>query len=345
MKTLFKVCIAFLLLLCGLIGCLAQSTSPSGYHLLKEIHVGGEGGWDYLYADSSNHRLYISHSTKVVVVDTETDAVVGEILNTSGVHGIAIADDLGRGFISDGRDDSVTIFDPATLKTLGTVKTGKNPDAIIYDLATKRVFAFNGGSGDTTVIDAATGTVAATITLGGKPEFATSDGKGKVFVNIEDKSDVVEIDSKKLSVITRWPIAPGEEASGMAIDRKNRRLFIVCSNKKMIVLNADTGKVTTDLAIGNGPDAAAYDPDSKFAFSSNGEGTLTVVKQDSADKFSVLDTVTTRRGARTMTIDTKTHKLYLPTAEYGPAPAPTAERPRPRPTIVPNSFTILVYGR
>jgi YVTN family beta-propeller protein len=281
----------------------------------------------------------------VVVVDTDTDAVVGEVPNTNGVHGIAIADDLGRGFISDGRDDSVTIFDPKTLKTLGTVKTGKNPDAIIYDPASKKVFAFNGGSGDTTVIDAATGNVAGTIALGGKPEFATSDGKGKVFVNIEDKSDVVEIDSKKLAVITRWPIAPGEEASGMAIDRKNHRLFIVCSNKKMIVLNAETGKVTADLPIGNGPDAAGFDPDTKLAFSSNGEGTLTVVRQDSADKYSAIDTVTTRRGARTMTVDTKTHKIYLPTAQFGPAPAPTAERPRPRPSIVPNSFTILVFGR
>jgi YVTN family beta-propeller protein len=313
--------------------------------LLKEIQIGGEGGWDYLYADSGNHRLYISHATKVVVVDTDTDTVVGEIPNTNGVHGIAIADDLGRGFISDGRDDSVTIFDSKTLKALSTVKTGKNPDAIIYDPATKRVFAFNGGSGDTTVIDAASGAVAATIALGGKPEFATSDGKGKVFVNIEDKSDVVEIDSKKMAVITRWPIAPGEEASGMAIDRKNHRIFIVCSNKKMIVLNVDTGKVAADLAIGSGPDAAGYDPETKLAFSSNGEGTLTVVREDSADKFSVLDTVNTRRGARTMTVDGKTHKIYLPTAQFGPAPAPTAERPRPRPSIVPNSFTILVFGR
>lgn len=345
MKTLLQAFIAISIIIFVWVAAPAQTPSPSGYHLLKEIHVGGEGGWDYLYADSSNHRLYISHSTKVVVVDTDTDAVVGEIANTNGVHGIAIADDLGRGFISNGRDASVTIFEPATLKTIGTVKTGKNPDAIIYDPATKRVFAFNGGSGDTTVIDAAAGTVAGTIALGGKPEFATSDGKGKVFVNIEDKSDVVEIDSKKLAVITRWPITPGEEASGMAIDRKSRRLFIVCSNKKMIVLNADTGKVAAELAIGNGPDAASYDPDARLAFSSNGEGTLTVIKQDSADKFSVLDTVTTRRGARTMTLDAKTHKLYLPTAEYGPAPAPTAERPRPRPTIVPNSFTILVFGK
>ena len=344
MKNALVLCVALFLLLFPLTSY-GQTSSPSGYHPLKEIPIGGEGGWDYLYADSGNHRLYISHATKVVVVDTDTDTVAGEISNTNGVHGIAIADDLGRGFISDGRDDSVTIFDPKTLKNLGGVKTGKNPDAIIYDPASKKVFAFNGGSGDTTVIDAATGTVAGTIALGGKPEFATSDGKGKVFVNIEDKSDVVEIDSKKLAVITRWPIAPGEEASGMAIDRKNHRLFIVCSNKKMIVLNAETGKVTADLPIGNGPDAAGFDPDTKFAFSSNGEGTLTVVRQDSADKYSVIDTVTTRRGARTMTVDTKTHKIYLPTAQFGPAPAPTAERPRPRPSIVPNSFTILVFGR
>jgi len=344
MKNALVFYVALFLLLFALTSY-GQTSSPSGYHQLKEIPIGGEGGWDYIYADSGNHRLYISHATKVVVVDTDTDSVVGEVPNTNGVHGIAIADDLGRGFISDGRDDSVTIFDPKTLKNLGTVKTGKNPDAIIYDPASKKVFAFNGGSSDTTVIDAASGTVAGTIALGGKPEFATSDGKGKVFVNIEDKSDVVEIDSKKLAVITRWPITPGEEASGMAIDRKNHRLFIVCSNKKMIVLNAETGKVAADLPIGNGPDAAGFDPDTKLAFSSNGEGTLTVVRQDSADKYSVIDTVTARRGARTMTVDTKTHKIYLPTAQFGPAPAPTAERPRPRPSIVPNSFTILVFGR
>jgi len=345
MKNVPVLCVALFLMFLTLPVCYGQVASPSGYHLLKEIQIGGEGGWDYLFVDSSEHRLYVSHATKVAVIDTDTDAIVGEIPNTNGVHGIAVADDLGRGFVSAGRDDSVTIFDTKTLKTLGTVKTGKNPDAIIYDPASKRVFAFNGGSGDTTVIDAATGTVAGTIALGGKPEFATSDGKGKVFVNIEDKSDVVEIDSQKLAVITRWPIAPGEEASGMAIDRKNHRLFIVCSNKKMIVLNFDSGKVVSDLPIGSGTDAAGYDSDTKLAFSSNGEGTLTVVREDSADKFSVLDTVTTRRGARTMTVDPKTHKVYLSTAQFGPTPAPTAERPRPRPSIIPNSFVVLVFGK
>lgn len=324
---------------------LPQGQTSSGYHLLKKIQVGGEGGWDYLFADSEAHRLYVSHATKVVVIDTDKDAVIGEITNTNGVHGIAVAEDLGHGFISDGRDNAVTIFDLKTLKTIDSVKVGKNPDAIIYDPASKRVFAFNGGSSDATVIEAASGKVAGTIALGGKPEFATADGKGTVFVNLEDKSEVVKIDSDKLTVQGRWSIAPGEEPSGMAIDRKNHRLFIVCSNKKMIVLNAETGKVTADLPIGDGTDAASFDPDTKLAFSSNGEGTMTIVREDSKDKFSVVENVTTQRGARTMTLDTGTHKVYLPTAQFGATPAPTAERPRPRPSLVPDSFVILVFGK
>ena len=321
------------------------SDSKSGYHLVKKIEIGGEGGWDYLFADSNAHRLYVSHATKVVVIDTDKDVVIGEIPNTNGVHGIAVAEEFGRGFISDGRDNAVTIFDLKTLKILDTVKVGKNPDAIIYDPASKRIFAFNGASSDTTAIDAATGKVGGTIALGGKPEFATSDGKGNVFVSIEDKSEVIDLDSNKLVVKSHWPIAPGEEASGMAIDRKNHRLFIVCSNKKMIVMNAENGKVVSDLPIGDGTDAAGFDPETKLAFSSNGEGTLTVIREDSKDKFSVLENVQTQRGARTMTLDPKTHKIYMPTAQYGPTPAPTAERPRPRPSILPNSFVILVYGK
>jgi DNA-binding beta-propeller fold protein YncE len=327
------------------IGSGQTNPNPSGYHLLKKIEVGGEGGWDYLFADSDAHRLYVSHATKVVVIDTDKDIVIGEIPNTNGVHGIAVAEDLGRGFISDGRDDAVTIFDLKTLKTLDTVKVGKNPDAIIYDPASKRVFTFNGRSADATAIDAETGKIAGTIALGGKPEFATSDGKGNVFVNIEDKSEVIELDAQKLTVKAHWPIAPGEEASGMAIDHKNHRLFIVCSNKKMIVMNAESGKVVADLPTGDGTDAAGFDPETKMAFSSNGEGTLTVIREDSKDKYSVVENVATQRGARTMTLDAKTHKIYLPTAQYGPAPAPTAERPRPRPSILPNTFVILVFGR
>lgn len=339
------VLVLFLFAFGSTIGSGQTNPGPSGYHLLKKIEVGGEGGWDYLFADSDAHRLYVSHATKVVVIDTDKDTVIGEIPNTNGVHGIAVAEDLGRGFISAGRDNAVTIFDLKDLKTLDTVKVGKNPDAIMYDPASKRIFAFNGGSSDTTVLDAATGKIVGTIALGGKPEFATSDGKENVFVNIEDKSEVVELDSQKLTVKARWPIAPGEEASGMAIDRKNHRLFIVCSNKKMIVMNAESGKVVADLPIGDGTDAAGFDPETKMAFSSNGDGTLTVIREDSRDKYSVVGNITTQRGARTMTLDAKTHKIYLPTAQYGPAPAPTAERPRPRPSILPNTFVILVFGR
>ncbi len=351
MKTLTEQFFALLFLaVFALITCKAQTSadktlSASGYHLLEKIQVGGEGGWDYLFADADAHRLYVSHATKVVVIDTDKDTIIGEIPNTNGVHGIAVAENLGRGFVSDGRDNTVTIFDLKTLKTLDTVKVGKNPDAIIYDAASKRVFTFNGGSSDATAIDAASGKVAGTIALGGKPEFAASDGKGTVFVNIEDKSEVVPIDSRNLTAKTHWSIAPGEEPSGMAFDAKTRRLFLVCSNKKMIVLNADTGKVVADLPTGNGTDAAGFDTKTRLAFASNGEGTLTVVHEDSADKFSVVENVQTQRGARTMTLDAKTGKIYLATAQFGETPAPTAERPRPRPAIVPNSFVILVFGK
>ena len=350
MRITNKITFAFLFVISVAAICFAQtspdkSKTPNGYHLLKKIQIGGEGGWDYLFADADAHRLYVSHATKVVVIDTETGNKIGEILDTKGVHGIAVAEKLGKGFTSNGRDDSVTIFDLKTLKRISDVKVGKNPDAIIYDAASNHVFTFNGGSSDTTVIDADSGKVAGTIALGGKPEFATVDGKGTVFVNIEDKSEVAQIDSKKLVVKTRWSIAPGEEPSGMAIDLKNHRLFIVCGNKKMIVLNAETGKVVADLPIGDGTDAAGFAPNTKLAFSSNGEGTLTVVREDSADKFSVVETVTTQRGARTMTLDTKTDRIYLATAAFGETPAPTAERPRPRPSIVPDSFVILVFGK
>ncbi|MEP6901127.1 MAG: YncE family protein [Actinomycetota bacterium] len=322
-----------------------SAQKPSGYHLLKKIEVGGEGGWDYLFADADAHRLYISHATKVVVVDTETAKVIGEIANLNGVHGIAVAEKFGRGFISDGRDNAVTIFDTKTFKTIDTVKVGKNPDCIMYDPATKRVFAFNRGDSSVSAIDAESGKVVGTIDLGGHPEFAQTDGKGMIFVNIDNKSEVVAFDSKKLEIKNRWSIAPGEDNSGMAIDVKNKRLFIVCGNKKMVVMNYENGKIVADLPIGDGPDAAGFDPQTNLAFSSNGEGNLTVVREDSNDKFSVVENVVTQRGARTMTVDTKTHNIYLATAQFGETPAPTKEIPRPRPSLVPNSFVILVYGK
>lgn len=334
-------CASFVLILASAL----LTAGPSGYHVAKKIVLGGEGGWDYLTVDSKARRVYISRGTHVMVVDADTGALLGDIPNTNGVHGIAIAPDFDKGFISDGRDGTVTIFDLKTLKILGTAPTGKNPDAIIYDPVSKRVFAFNGASKDATAIDAKTGTVAGTIPLGGKPEFAVADEKGHVFVNIEDKSEIVQFDSNKLAVENHWSIAPGEEPSGLAIDRKHRRLFSVCANKLMVVVNADDGKIVTTLPIGAGTDAAGFDPETGFAFSSNGDGTLTVVHADSPDKYSVVETVTTLRRARTMALDAKTHQVYTVSAEFGTAPAPTAEQPRPRPPMVPGTFTLLILSR
>ena len=352
MRNISVITLRCVTVLCVVLGfCVlsyAQGTAapgPSGYRLVDTVKVGGEGGWDALVADADAQRLYVSHGTRVVVIDTSTDKVVGEIANTNGVHGIAVDDKLAHGFTSNGRDNTVTVFDTKSLKVLATVPTGKNPDAIIYDPSSKRVFVFNGNSSDATVIDAADDKVAGTVALPGKPEFAVSDRRGTVFVNLEDKSQVVAIDAAKLTVRSTWPIAPGEEPTGLGIDAKSSRLFIACGNKKMIVMDAGTGRVLADLPTGQGTDGAEFDPGTKFAFASNGEGTLTVVSEDGKDKFSVKENVTTRRGARTMAVDTKTHKIYLPTAEFGPTPAPTADRPRPRPAVIPNSFVVLVYGR
>jgi DNA-binding beta-propeller fold protein YncE len=316
-----------------------------GYHVKTKYKIGGEGGWDYAIADSDARRLYVSHGTQVEVLDLDSGAVVGKVADTPGVHGIAIASDLGRGFVSDGRTNKVTIFDLKTLHTTGEAATGKNPDAIIYDPASKRVFTFNGGSANATAIDAAKGTVAGTIELGGRPEFATADGEGHVYVNLEDKSAVVAIDSRNLTAGEKWPLAPCEEPSGMALDAKHHRLFIGCSNKMMAVVNAENGKVLATPATGDGVDANGFDPGTGLAFSSNGEGTLTVVHEDSPDKFSVVENVKTVRGARTMALDLKTHNVLLPCAEYGPAPAPTADRPHPRPAVLPGTFAILVVGK
>ena len=322
----------------------SPTVSPQGFHEVAKYKLGGEGGWDYLTMDSAARRLYISRGNKVVVVNIDDGSVAGEIPNTNGVHGIALATDVGKGFVSDGRDGKVTIFDLNTLKVTGEAPAGRNPDAIIYDDGSKRVFAFNGGSSDATAIDAATGKVAGTIPLGGKPEFGAADGKGTVWVNIENKNEVVAIDSKKLAVKARYPVAPGDEPSGLALDRDHRRLFVGCGNKKMIVLNADNGKVITALPIGDGVDACGFDPATQLAFASNGDGTLTVVHEDSPDKFTVVENAKTQPRAITMAVDLKTHNVVVVTAEFGPAPAPTAAQPRPRPTMVPDSFTVLVYG-
>jgi YVTN family beta-propeller protein len=295
----------------------ASAQSTGGYHITKKISIAGEGSWDYLTVDEGARRLYISHGTQVEVLDVDSGAVVGKIANTLGVHGIAIAPELGRGFVSDGQSSTVTIFDLKTLKTIAEVPTGKKPDAIIYDPATSRVFAFNGGSNSATAIQAADGKVAGTIDLGGGPEFAVADGSGYVYDNLEDESLVLKINARSLKVEERWPTAPCASPSSMAMDRPNRRLFLGCRSKVMAVMNADTGKVITTLPIGDHVDATAFDPDSRLIFNSNGEGTITVIHQDSPDKYSVVENVKTVPRAKTMALDPKTHRLFLSTAEGG----------------------------
>jgi len=316
-----------------------------GYHVITKFQIGGEGGWDYATADSDARRLYVSHGTQVEVLDLDSGTVLGKIADTPGVHGIAIAAELNRGFISAGRANKVKIFDLKTLKTVGEAATGRNPDAIIYDPASKRVFAFNGGTSNATVIDARSGNVDGTIQLGGRPEFAAADGAGNVYVNLEDKSAVVKIDSQQMTAGDKWPLAPCEEPSGMAIDAQHHRLFIGCSNKMMAVVNAEKGKVITTLPIGQGVDANGFDPGTGLAFSSNGEGTLTVVHEDTPEKFKVVENVKTQRGARTMALDLKTHNVLLPVADFGPAPPATTDQPRPRPSIMAGSFAVLVVGQ
>jgi DNA-binding beta-propeller fold protein YncE len=321
----------------------ASNAAPAagGYRVSGKIPVEGEGGWDYLVVDEAARRLYLSHATHVVVFDVDSRKVVGDIPDTQGVHGIALAPELGRGFVSAGRANSVTIFDLKTLKTLGTAPAGTNPDAILYDFVSKRVFAFNGRSKDATVIDAVAGKVIQTFPVGGKPEFAVADGKGGVYVNIEDTNELLQIDAQKMAIVHRWPLAPCKEPSGLAMDTKSRRLFSVCDNQMMAVVDADSGKVVATPKIGEGPDAAAFDPGTGDIFSSNGEsGTLTVVHEDAPDKYSVVENVPTEKGARTMSLDLKTHTFYLPAAEMIP---PAAGQKWP--SVKPGTMHLLIVSK
>lgn len=331
----------FCLLCSTLLVFFAASAAASGYHVVNTYKLGGEGGWDYLVADSASGRVYISRGTHVIVMDIHSGKVAGDIPDTPGVHGIALAPEFGRGFVSSGREGTVSVFDLQTLRPITKIKVGENPDAILYDPASKRVFTFNGRSHDATAIDAAKGEVVGTIKLEGKPEFAVSDEKGGVFVNIEDKGQVDALDPMKLAVKSTWPLAPCESPSGLAIDRKRRRLFAGCDNKMMAIVNADTGKLVGTVPIGSGVDANAFDPETDLAFASCGEGVLTVVHEDSPDKFMVVENAKTQRGARTMALDLKTHHVFTVTAEFGPPPQPTADQPRPRPAIKPDSFVVL----
>ena len=326
----------------------AAAQTAAGYHVVKKIPVGGEGGWDYALVDPVARRLYVSHASKAVVIDIEKDVVIGEITPAAGIHGIALAPELGRGFTSNGRDTSVTIFDIKDLKTIGTVKvTGANPDAIWYDDFSKRVFTFNGIGKNATAIDAATGNVVGTIPLGEKPEFAQNDGKGLLFVNLEsDTGQIVVIDTKAAKETKRYWLPGCEGPSGLAIDRAGNRLFSVCGGKKMAVSDPKTGKVVALVPICDGPDAVSYDPELHLVFASCGNGLMSVIKQDSPDKYTPLGDAPTQRGSRTMTLDTKTHKAYLASVEYGPTPAPAQPGGRAgRAPMLPGTFAILVVER
>jgi DNA-binding beta-propeller fold protein YncE len=340
-----KQILSVLLLAC-VVAFSAKAFAPVQYQLKQKYVLGGEGGWDYLTYDSAGKRLFISRGTRVQVVDPAKGTVIAEIPDTTGVHGIALAQDLGKGFTSNGRDNSVTVFDLKTLKEMAKIKIegGENPDAILYDAASKRVFTFNGRSKNATVIDAAKGAVIGNIPLDGKPEFAAADGKGIVFVNIEDKSELTKIDAKTAAVVTSWPLTGCEEPSGLAMDQKNRRLFSGCGNKVMAVTDADTGKVIATVPIGQGVDANGFDPETQLAFSSNGDGTLTVVHEDAPDKFSVVQNAETQRGARTMALDSNNHDVYLVTAEFEEQP-PAEGQTRPRRTMKKDTFTLLVMGK
>ena len=326
----------------------SANDSTPGYHVVRRIALAGDGGWDYLAIDSQTQRLYIARASRVSVVDTPSGRQIGELPDTPGVHGVALAHELGRGYTSNGGDASVTAFELATLAPLGRIAVGDNPDAIVYDPATARVFTFNGRSHDASVIDAATLRVLATIALGGKPEFAVADGRGQVYANDQDAAELVAIDARRMAVQARWPLAGCDRPTGLAMDTENRRLFVGCSNQVMAVVDADTGKVIARLPTGKGTDATAFDPGTGLAFSSNGDGTLTIVHEESPQVFRPAGVVLTQPGARTMALDSQRHIVYLASARFEPpippAPATTAQ-PRPRRSIVPGSFVVLVVGR
>jgi YVTN family beta-propeller protein len=337
----------FLLLLSIAGGCaqLDQGVPAAGggYEVAARYPVGGAGGWDYLSVDEKRHRLYVSRGDHVQVVDTRSGKVVGDLSGTPGVHGVAIAE--GLGFTSNGRSDSVTVFDLETLAVVETVKvTGANPDAILYEPFSRRVLTFNGRSHNVTAIDAATRKVIGTVALSGKPEFAVADGRGQVFVNIEDRNSIAVIDATILTVSKYWPLGSCDEPTGLAIDRQRDRLFSVCHNQKMIVVDARSGSVVKELPIGAEVDGAAFDAELNVAFSSNGDGTLTLVKSDQSGQLAVIGTVGTQTSARTLALDSTTHRIYLAAASFAPPPPATAEQPKPRAPMIPGSFVILVLA-
>jgi len=343
----------------ALLGVASANAAPN-YHLSRQVPVPGDGGWDWVACDSISRRLYIAHSTQTQVMDIDQMKLVGQIPGTNGAHGIALAPELGRGFITAGKDNQAVIFNLTSLKTVGTVKTGDNPDAILYDPATQNVFAFNGKSHSATIFKAATGELVTTLPLDGKPEFAVADGHGAVYVNLEDKNLLVKINSHAMVVEASWPLAPCEEPSSLAMDKTTNRLFIGCGNKTLVAVDESTGKVVASVPIGDHVDATVFDPETKLVITSNGEGTLTVIHEDAPDTYQavqedapsayqVVQTVPTLKGARTLALDTVTHRLFLPIAQFGPPAPPTPGTSLPagkqaRPSIVPGTFAILVVA-
>ena len=323
----------------------SAAAQDSSYFVAARLAVGGNGGWDYLSIDPNTHLLYLSRADRVTIVDTVSGKSVGEIPETAGVHGIALAPDLNRGFISCGKGNIVKVFDVKTRAVLANVATGDGPDAILYEPHTRRVFAFNGRGRSATVIDAKTNSVVATIALAGKPEFARADGRGAVFVNIEDTAELAMIDARSAMLKSRWPLPKCEDPSGLALDAAHRRSFSTCANQVLAVLNMDSGQLVASVPIGKGVDGGEFDPATQNVFSANGEGNMTVVHEIDPDHYMVQQTLSTQRGARTIALDTGAHRLYLPTAELSPPPPASEENAHPRPAPIPGTFVVLVVQR
>jgi len=319
----------------------AASAGEGVYRAARTLHIGGEGGWDYLAVDEANRHLFVSHATQVEVVDLESGKLVGTIKDTPGVHGIAIAAKPGLGFISCGKANTVVVFDLKTLAEKSRVPTGEGPDAIMFDSVSNRVFANNGHGSSITVIDAEKASVLGTVPLTGKPEFTVPDGKGAAFVNLEDKDSVSRYDTAKMEVTATWPVAPCKGPGSMAMDKKSNRVFIGCGNDMMVVMDADNGKVVAHAPVGHGVDAAVFDSHSALIFESSGDGKVTILHEDSADKYTVVGTVATATGAKTMARDPKTHNMYLSVADFGPMPAATKETPKPKAPVIAGTFRII----
>ena len=333
------------LLTCSMALLCGTAVAEDAYKFVREIPIGGEGGWDILTIDSVSNRLYLSHATKIVVVDLNKNIVAGEIAETPSVHAFVAVPELQRGFSSNGKENKSSVVDLTTLKTTSKIETGQNPDAVAYEPKRREVYVFNHTGNSATVIDAKEAKVVATIPLSGNPEFPVVDPTaGRVYCNIEDKSEVAVIDANKHEVVTNWPLAPGEEPTGIALDAAHHRLFAACHNKMMVMLDTETGKVVADVPIGAGTDGCAFDDNSQLAFASCGEGVVTIAHEDSPDKLSLLQTLKTERGARTIALDPKTHRIYLPTAQFQPPPSPSPGATPARPTVVPNTLKLLVYG-